>query len=389
MCVENFFIFHTVATMRFPMVIVLSAVAFILLITGLILVHELGHFMVARWAGVEVEEFGFGLPPRALTLFKKWGTKFTLNWIPFGGFVRLKGENAVGSEANSRGSFPKASIFRRSLILLAGVVMNFLVAFVIFLGGFWLGQWVPSYFTEEEMRAARDRGEVTYDDAAVIVDVLAGGGAKDAGVPIGSVLLQVNDIAIHTADDVVAAQEGKNRVTYLVRPLTDPAAEPTTHTVSVQDGKTGVHLNTMKFNVSSPARGFGAAVLLALREVRMVTVQSIIGIVNLFGSLASQGTVPQGVTGIVGIAQMTYSSVQAGFGVYLRLVALLSLSLAVLNVLPFPALDGGRLLFVLSELVVRPGNRRVEAITNAIGFVFLLIVIVLVTFYDVIRLFAS
>ena len=123
--------------------------------------------------------------------------------------------------------------------------------------------------------------------------------------------------------------------------------------------------------------------------MKVVTVQTVIGIARLFGSLASQGTVPPGVTGIVGIAQLTYSSVQEGFGVYLRLVALLSLSLAVLNVLPFPALDGGRLIFVLSELFVRPGTRRVEAITNAIGFVVLLAVILLVTFYDVLRLFAS
>src|SRR6185436_2928945 len=115
---------------------------------------------------------------------------------------------------------------------------------------------------------------------------------------------------------------------------------------------------------------------------------TVIGIAKLFTSLASSGKVPEGVTGIVGIAQLTYTSVQEGFMVYLRLVALLSLSLAVLNILPFPALDGGRLIFVLSEVFFRPSNRRFEVITNTVGFGVLLLVILLVTLYDVLRLFS-
>jgi regulator of sigma E protease len=375
------------------MVVVLSAVAFVLLITGLILVHELGHYLVARWSGVEVEEFGFGLPPRAITLFRKWGTNFTLNWIPFGGFVRLKGENAIDPDAASqKGSFPGAPIYKRSLILLAGVAMNFLVALVIFLGGFSVGHWVPTYLTLEEMQAAADRNELTMRTAVSIDDVLEGGGAKDAGVEARYLITAVDGEPVTTAEDVVRLQQGKRTVDYsMTSPtaLADGQEGAVTKTVSVEDGKTGVHLRTILLESSAPTRGPVEATRLALREVKVVTVQTVIGIARLFGSLASQGTVPPGVTGIVGIAQLTYSSVQEGFGVYLRLVALLSLSLAVLNVLPFPALDGGRLIFVLSELFVRPGTRRVEAITNAIGFVVLLAVILLVTFYDVLRLFAS
>lgn len=375
------------------MVVVLSAVAFILLITGLILVHELGHYLVARWSGVDVEEFGFGLPPRAVTLFRKWGTNFTLNWIPFGGFVRLKGENAVDLHAaDERGSFPRASIFRRSLILLAGVAMNFLVAIVIFLGGFSAGGWVPTYLSLDDMRDAASRGEISMRLGVVIDEVLAGGGAYDAGVEPRMILTAVDGTPVETAEDVVRLQQGKTRVEYAMVSVETLQAEQTgaiSKTVDVTDGKTGLHLRTVPLDVSSPPRGILAAARLSLREVNVVTVQTVKGIYMLFKSLASQGTVPQGVTGIVGIAQLTYSSVQEGFGVYLRLVALLSLSLAVLNVLPFPALDGGRLVFVLSELFVRPGSRKVEAVTNAVGFVILLIVIVLVTFYDLLRLFSA
>ena len=374
------------------MVVVLSAVAFILLITGLILVHELGHYLVARWSGIDVEEFGFGLPPRVFTLFRKWGTDFTLNWIPFGGFVRLKGENATGEKSKERGSFPSAPIFKRALVLLAGLAMNFLFAIVIFLGGFSFGHWVPTYLTLDEMRAAADRGELSMRTGVVVDEVLEGGGAKDAGVQPQMLITAVDGQPVLSAEDVVRLQAGKRTVEYAMtsaEALLGDRDESTVKTVAVADGKTGVHLRTILLESSATTRGPVEATRLALREVRVVTVQTVLGIARLFGSLASQGTVPQGVTGIVGIAQLTYSSVQEGFGVYLRLVALLSLSLAVLNVLPFPALDGGRLVFVLSELFVRPGSRKVEAITNAVGFVFLLGVILLVTFYDILRLFAS
>lgn len=372
------------------MTMILSAVAFIFLITGLILVHEFGHYIVARLSGVDVQEFGFGLPPRAFTLFRWRGTRFTVNWIPFGGFVRLKGENAITqADSRERGSFPSASIFRRSLILLAGVGMNFLVAFVIFLGGFSIGKWVPTYIEFDDMKAAGARGEISLTIGAVIEDVLKGGGADEAGVPVPSVVLSVDGVPVDAGEAVMALQQGKRRVTYVVRPVGDADAPVQEFSVRVDDGKTGVYLNTVPLHASAPVRGPIEAVRLSLREVRVVTAQTVLGIARLFGSLASQGTVPAGVTGIVGIAQLTYSSVQEGFGVYLRLVALLSLSLAVLNVLPFPALDGGRLLFVLSELIVRPGSRRIEAATNAVGFVFLLLVILLVTFYDVLRLFTS
>ena len=375
------------------MMVVLSAVAFILLITGLIIVHELGHYMVARWSGVEVEEFGFGLPPRAVTLFRKWGTNFTLNWIPFGGFVRLKGENAVDpSEAAMKGSFPRASIFKRSLILLAGVAMNFLVAIVIFLGGFSIGHWVPTYLSYEDMSAARDRGEISMREGVMIDEVLDGGGAKDAGVEPRMIITAVDGEQVFTSEDVVRLQQGKRTVDYAmtsVEALLKGEEGSVTKTVSVEAGKTGLHLRTVILESSAPTRNPLDATYFALREVKVVTVETVRGIARLFGSLASQGTVPAGVTGIVGIAQLTYSSVQEGFGVYLRLVALLSLSLAVLNVLPFPALDGGRLIFVLSEIFVRPGNRKIEAVTNAVGFIVLFAVILLVTFYDLLRLFGS
>ncbi len=367
---------------------IISALAFLLLLTVLILLHEFGHFWVARKAGVTVEEFGFGLPPRLMTVFKQKGTAFTLNWIPFGGFVRLKGENAENdSERRAPGSFSRASILARSAVLLAGVFMNFLFATIIFMYGFSAGHWIPTYVSFEEMRAAADAGEIHFVPGVVIDQVIPGGTALAAGLPSGSVLLKVDGTDVMLPSDVSKLQEGKTKVVYTFLRTPGETKEEKL-TISVSGGKTGVGLRPYARELSAPNRTLVEAFILSLREAKVMTVQTVIGLGRLFMSLTQHARVPEGITGIVGIAQLTHESVQEGLSTYLRLVALLSLSLAVLNVLPFPALDGGRLLFVLAEAILRrPLNRRFETTTNAVGFVVLILLIVIITYNDVIHLF--
>lgn len=367
----------------------LTVVAFVVLLTLLILIHEFGHFMAARQSGVTVEEFGFGLPPKARTLFRKNGTVFTLNWIPFGGFVRLKGETAMTEHERAKpGSFHAASLSARIVILSAGVFMNFMLAFVLLVFGFSVGRWVPTYFSIEDMQAHAQRGIISLETGVVVEKVLSGEPAAIAGVPEKSVLLKVNDQAVTLAEQVSQLQQGKRRAVYTVLVGEGKDAKEQQYTVALKDGKSGVVISTFPREVSAPLRGVGTSALLALREARIMTEQTVRGIGALIATLAKSGQVPEGITGIVGIAQLTYTSVQAGFMTYLRLVALISLSLAILNFLPFPALDGGRLLFVLVEAVTRrPLNRRFEAYTNALGFSVLILLILLITFYDIIRLF--
>lgn len=367
----------------------LTVVAFVVLLTLLILIHEFGHFMAARRAGVTVEEFGFGLPPKARTLFRGQGTVFTLNWVPFGGFVRLKGENALTEhERNKPGSFHSAPLGARVVILSAGVFMNFLLAFILLVFGFSAGRWIPTYFAMSDMQAHAERGIIALQTGVVIEQVLSGEPAAIAGVPESSVLLKVNDTAVTLAEQVAEAQKDKRRVIYTVLVGEGDAAQERQFTVQLKDGKSGVVIQTFPRTLSAPLRGVGISSMLALREAKIMTVQTVLGIGTLVSSLAQSGKVPEGITGIVGIAKLTYSSVQAGFMTYLRLVALISLSLAILNFLPFPALDGGRLLFVLVEAVTRrPLNRRFEAYSNALGFSVLILLILLITFYDIVRLF--
>ncbi len=215
---------------------------------------------------------------------------------------------------------------------------------------------------------------------------MPGGPAALAGVVKDTAILKVDGEAVASPEDVVALQKGKRQVTYTLIEGNEKTEREVQ--VDLSAGKSGIAISPFAAKLSAPLRSPLTAVKLALKETVFMTVQTVQGIRHLVTTLATKGHVPEGITGIVGIAVLTYSSVQEGFMTYLRLVALLSLSLAILNILPLPALDGGRLLFVLVEMVIRrPLNQRFELMTNAIGFFLLIALIIIITFNDVIHLF--
>ncbi len=371
------------------MTILISALAFILLFTLLVLIHEVGHYAVAKFFNVSVEEFGFGLPPKAKKMFRWKGTDFTLNWIPFGGFVRLKGENAATeAERRAKGSFASASVPARLAILLAGVAMNFILAIGLLTVGFSVGQWVPSwYMSMEDLSAAMDRGELTMKRAVYITNVLPESTAAEAGITKDTVLLAIDGQPVIDPKEVVNIQKEKETVRYTIT-KEQPNEIPHDVDVTLHDGKSGIEITGYAYDLIAPKRSIGTALRMSLDETVFMTQQTVMGLANLVETLVSKLHVPEGITGIVGIAVMTHGSVQHGFMSYLRLVALLSLSLAILNVLPLPALDGGRVMFVIIEAIIRrPLNRRFELLTNAIGFCFLISLIVVITFNDIIHLF--
>ncbi len=344
--------------------------------------------MAAREAGVVVEEFGFGLPPRAKTLFVWQKTKFSLNWIPFGGFVRLKGENAMTQkERVAKGSFMAAPISSRIVILVAGVAMNFLFAFLIFTIGFSLGRWIPTYLSYADLESAAKTGDISMKPGIIIGRDLPGQGAAAVNLPTPSMLLKVDGKEVKNPEEVAPLQAGKSSVTYTVLSGPDLKKEVTVQ-VPLVDGRAGVELQAFPRDLTAPLRTPMRGAVLALREGWVLTVQTVEGLWQLAKSVTTSGKVPEGITGIIGIAEFTHRSVQLGFMVYLRLIATLSLSIAILNILPIPALDGGRLVFVLLEAIRRkPANQRVEMTTNIIGFAVIVLLIVIVTYHDILRLF--
>lgn len=333
----------------------------------LVFVHELGHFVSAVRLGVKVEEFGFGYPPRMLTLFRYKGVPVTLNWLPLGGFVRM-----VGEEGNyeAEGSLSSAPPWKKIIIMSAGAIMNLLAAVLLF--GI-VGTYEPL-------------GAVTVES------VLPGLPAAQAGLQDGDTILAVNGTPI---DSTRALQEqiraaGNGEVVLDVR-RADPQSGDTTFNVPLApiDNKIGVEIGipagaaTGERYDLNPLR----ALSFGIRQTATWSVTMVDTLGMLLGSLFGLGgpAVQGGLAGPVGIARITGEVAKTGLINYLNLTALISVNLAVFNLLPIPALDGSRIVFALVEWI-RRGKRvppEKEAMVHAAGMIALLGLMVLVTFSDV------
>lgn len=349
------------------------AVLFFIIILGLLVfVHELGHFIVARMSGVAVEEFGFGFPPRIFGK-KKGPTTYSINWIPFGGFVRLQGDQ--GDKALLPDSFSQARISRQLAIMVAGVTMNVLLAWLLLSVTLMVGvqsdaTTIPS---NRFVRSSIPQIEAVVNESTA---------AAAAGLANGDVVKTINGQSLTTTDQVIAFTKGNN-----YPPLTieiQRAAEIKTIIIAPRtaDGRTlyGFGLQSLA-TVSYPwyiAPWYGLTT-----TVDMIG-QTFSGFGKLLLELVTTAKVSTDVTGPVGIAVLTGQVVQYGFIATLQFMAILSVSLAVVNILPLPALDGGRALFVIiGKLRGRPVSTQIEGTIHTIGFYLLLLIILLISIRDI------
>lgn len=368
----------------------LSILVFLIIFSILILIHEFGHFYAARRAGVKVEEFGMGLPPRAKGLWTdKKGTLYSLNWIPFGGFVRMYGEDSEDPAMQRKeGSFGSKSIGWRTMIILAGVIMNFLLGYVIFVGLLTVGT-KPFIVTQEDFNSYREQGLVVAEDRVVVTDFAETSQADEAGLMKEDVIQKVNETAILANQDLVAAvgsMAGQQVKLTILR-----KDQQLTLQVPVNpEGKMGVviaeapDIKEVK-DISYP---FPQALVQAGYETGRLSVLTMKLFVKVIFDLFTKAEISEQVSGPVGIAQLTHQTTQNGtFSDILKLIALLSISLGAINVLPIPALDGGRFLSIIFEVVTRKRpNATWEARIHAFGFILLIILILAVTFNDILRL---
>lgn len=372
----------------------------IILFVGLVVVHEFGHFIAARRNGVEVEEFGIGFPPRAWSRKvkdKKGGFVFSLNWLPIGGFVKLKGESDAAKEPGSLGA---ATTWSKTKIMLAGVIMNLVVAFGLLTVLAWTG--MPQ-FIDNQYTVKSDTKTIRSD--VVISYVEEKSPAANAG--------------LKTEDRVVSVQaEGKTtKVTDAAQipELTKKYAGEKIAVTYVRDGaekKANVQLRTQddveKSKKTDNPKGYMGIVPGEYKINRSTWSAPItaVGVMVQVTALTFQGlgtaltAVFQGdgakaseqVSGPLGIIFLLKYGSLIGFEFIIMLIAIISLTLAIMNVLPIPALDGGRLYMVLlSRLSTRLGGKPMsqemeEKIVGA-SFVFLLFLIVLITIVDVKRFF--
>jgi len=418
----------------------LTLVIFIIILGILVFVHEFGHFIVAKKSGMQVEEFGFGFPPRIAGIQKvdgKWRwvwahrkisqdqetpttpsadaatppqrggeapqlssdiprslssfskeeyrpqggevvgdpTIYSINAIPLGGFVRILGEN--NEHEDHPGSFINKGFWPRFFTLVAGVLMNVILAWVILSAGYMIGLPVAI----DSLADVPAHATLTNPQTAVL-DVVKNLPADKAGIKPNDIIQSLDGKKFNSVDDFqqyIDSHEGQ--------------------VINFQVQRGGQHLNIPIAPDLNPAQGQGATGIeisflgrlkytwyMAIWEGGVATVTGIVGIVYGLYSLFAQHMGFSSLGGPIQIAKLTGQVTGLGFVFLMQFTAFLSLNLAVLNILPFPALDGGRVLFLIIEKVRRKrNNQKIEQIVNTAGFVFLILLMIAVTVHDIIR----
>ncbi len=357
----------------------MQILVFVLMLSVLILVHEYGHFFMAKLFKMRVDEFGIGLPPRAKKLFTWKGTLFSLNWLPLGGFVKLFGEDMEDpAQASSPEAFFNKPIWQRAGVLTAGVIMNFL------LGVFAFGI-VYTYL-----------GIPTKTDKVFVVEVGVDTPAEVAGIKVESeikkitfekkevpfigvdgFIKQVEPLKGKEIELTLADKKGQETTVKIVPRLSPPEGQ----------GALGVALSNIEMKMypiwQRPFRGMVVGVTEAWAWGKEIATN--LGTL-LWGIITGKG-VPKDVAGPIGIYQVSKQVYKIGWVAVLQFMAILSVNLAILNIMPFPALDGGRLFFLGVEMIIgKKLKNKVEGYVHTTGMVFLLGLMVLITVRDVIKL---
>lgn len=377
----------------------LSVLAGLLILTFLVVIHEFGHAIAARRNGVEVEEFGIGFPPRAWGKKLKNGVVFSLNWLPIGGFVKLKGEH---DEATAEGSYGGANLWAKTKILLAGVVINWVAAAILFAIVALVGvpKMLPNQFSVQ--------GDTTETKSAVIAaTVVKGSPAEKAGLQGGDEITKLAGVGIKTPDDLTAATKQHAGQTVALTFNHDKQSKTVDVALNsannAQHGYLGVGPTqdiTLRSTWSAPIVGVGLTGQFTYETVKGIGVllgQVGQGVASKFSAdkavqqsgndALSQAN--KGVAGPIGIVFNIFPTfLHAGIVPLLLLTAIISLTLAVMNVLPIPALDGGRLyLTLIFHAIKKPLTKEREEKIVGYSFYALILLVIFISLLDVGKLF--
>ncbi|MEK7603509.1 MAG: site-2 protease family protein [Patescibacteria group bacterium] len=361
----------------------MTIIIFIIVLSVLVFVHEFGHFIVAKRAGMKVEEFGFGFPPR-LWGIKKGETLYSINLIPFGGFVKIYGEE--GEHLNESGSFSSKPIGVRLKVIVAGVVMNFLLAAFLLMILNYVGIRVGIGDEMDDISAA------ARDKKIQILQVVDNSPAQEAGLKIFDEIIGFGNmngsiISVSTAREVreyLSANTGKEIRLVINR---DSKTEIKMITLPEKDENNGL-LGIVPLRTGVLSYPWYESIWRGLKDVVFLTGQTAVGYYELFETLLLRGRLIAEVSGPIGIASVIGQAASVGFRFLLQFVALISVNLAILNIIPFPALDGGRaLMLIVEKLKGSPVNQKVETAINSVGFILLIMLMIYATVKDITRIF--
>lgn len=370
---------------------VLLLILGILLFIGLVIIHEFGHFLAARRNGVDVEEFGIGFPPRAWKRNTKKGFIFSLNWLPIGGFVKLKGENDSASE---KGSFGAATFWVKTKIMLAGVAMNLLVAFVMLTILAVVG--MPKII-DDQFTVASDTKIIKND--VLVGYVEPGSPAANAGLQTRDRLVSIQPVPGDTTGDVTAQAittatqlpevtkqfPGQQVTITFERDSQQLSTSAQLRTVEEANGKAYLGVSPTEYTLQ---RSTWSAPIVALGLLKQFTIATFQGLGTAIAALfqGDAAKASEQVSGPVGIIAVLKEGSLLGYEFILFVIAIISLSLAIMNILPIPALDGGRFyVLLLSRVFGRKLSQDMEERIVGTSFVFMILLIILITIVDVNR----
>ena len=368
-----------------PLGVVATLILFIVVLGSLVLIHEIGHFVTARLAGIRVLEFGIGFPPRAKVLRNTGETLYTLNWLPIGGFVKLEGED--GDDTRDPRSFANASLPMKVVILLAGVFMNLILAFAIFTSIAWLA---------------------TPYVGLHIASVQPGSPASAAGVRAGDTILGIDGEQFYFLQDRDVLTELRSHVGDTVTlsiQRTDGAVDSVVATLRTQAqidaggkdeegraklGPLGITQDAAPF-FGTVKRDLPTALGIGAEQTGHWFGVIVEGLASLVSQVVTNPTAPPPVSGPIGIAT-TISDIFFGSGIVMTIyvAGILSANLALVNALPFPPLDGGRILMlVLKRIFGARLTVRAEQMTYVVGFAFLFAFLIWVSGFDIVRILSG
>jgi len=345
---------------------------FFIALAALILSHEFGHFIVAKRSGIRVDEFGFGFPPRLFS-FKKGETLYSFNLLPIGGFVKIHGEE--GGKSGDPRSFASKPVSVRAAVLAAGVAFNMVAAWFLISAGFLAGMPTSA--------SSAPAGAKIENMGVMVVQVQKGTPAEKAGLKPGDRLIGFG--SMKEVQKFIASNKGKKiEIKYerggkVFSAEAVPDANPKEGRGSlgiamdeIGEVKLPVHLALWE----GAKMTYNMTIIIAVSLYRFV--------VNAFRGAADFGQI----LGPVGIVGATGAAAKIGIGYLLSFVAMLSINLAIINIFPFPALDGGRLLFLAIEKIKgSPVNPKISGIIHAAGMVSLILLMLAITYKDIMRLF--
>ena len=366
-----------------------TVIIFLIVLAILIFVHELGHFLFARACGIRVDEFKIGFGPKIFA-WKKGETQYGLNLIPFGGYVKIFGENpdeesTTGSD--SKRSFVNQNRWKQALVLVAGILFNFIFAWILYVIVFCTGVTA----TTDSFAQYSDRFQ---NERIMVTGISANSPADKAGIVTGDVIKSI------VASSTAGANVSKQTIADIQKVTNSSSSVPVTvdivrggilkefkvvPTAGIVPGKFGIGVamsDVVDFHLS-----FFYSIIGGFRYTGIMIKETVVGLYTFIANIF-QGTANfADVAGPVGIAGIVGDAAHLGFRYLVTIMALISINLGVINLIPFPALDGGRILFVGIEGAIR---RRIDSkffnIVNTVGFVLLMILMVVVTYKDIAKL---